>query len=256
MTTMTMTSKFNGSCKACGGYIKAGEVITWTREAGAKHISLDACAKATASKVAAVAAAPVVESTGIAAFLMAARERGLKFPKARFLAPKGGELVLSIAGSGSKFPGSVQVKIDGFWVGRIGVDGKTAGPMTYSDGSVIATLTAIAADPVAAAKAYGALTCSCSFCGLKLTDEGSIEVGYGPICAKHWGLPHHPKGTKALTAVPVEGRIAEEDAVEQAILDAEIEAEFQDEMNARAEEALTDGERAWSLTSRSLLFGA
>ena len=32
----------------------------------------------------------------------------------------------------------------------------------------------------------------CAFCGLELTDDGegrSVEVGYGPICAKKYGLP-------------------------------------------------------------------
>lgn len=44
--------------------------------------------------------------------------------------------------------------------------------------------------------------CRCSFCGLALTDEGSVEVGYGPVCAKRWGLPHQPHGVRVLTSVP------------------------------------------------------
>lgn len=36
------------------------------------------------------------------------------------------------------------------------------------------------------------LTGHCSFCQRELTDAGSLEVGYGPICADRWGLPHAP----------------------------------------------------------------
>ena len=45
-----------------------------------------------------------------------------------------------------------------------------------------------------------------SFCALPLTDAGSVEVGYGPVCAKHWGLPHTPKGTPTVSpaAAPVD----------------------------------------------------
>ena len=106
----------------------------------------------------------------------------------------GREMVLSLAGNTSKYPGSVQVKVGGEWVGRIEPTGKVAGPLSNRK-DVLDTLASIAVDPAAAAKAYGALTCSCSFCGKGLTDEGSVEVGYGPVCAAHWGLPHTPKGT-------------------------------------------------------------
>ena len=195
---MTMTSKFNGWCKDCKGKIVAGELIDWTRENGAKHATPAGCATAKAK----MAAAPKVTANGapIATFIQAARDRGLKFPKARFLAPTGGEMLLSLAGATSKFPGSVQVKIERNWVGRVNTDGTVAGPMT-SRKDILSTLDRIAENPAAAAKAYGALMCSCSFCGKALTDEGSVEVGYGPICARHFGLPHSPKGTPALKTV-------------------------------------------------------
>jgi len=46
----------------------------------------------------------------------------------------------------------------------------------------------MAADPAAEATAYGRLTGSCCFCRRPLTDGRSIAVGYGPICADHYGL--------------------------------------------------------------------
>lgn len=198
---MTISSRFAGRCKACGGDIKAGETINWTRDGGASHLTPARCADAVAAK----AARPVVTANGapIAAFIAAAKARGLKFPKARFLAPDGrAELRLSLAGDGSKYPGSVQVKIGDAWIGRIQPDGTVAGPMR-DRADVLATLAAIAADPAKAASAYGALMCRCSFCDKALTDAGSVEVGYGPVCAEKWGLPHKPKGTPAVGIVGV-----------------------------------------------------
>ncbi len=42
---------------------------------------------------------------------------------------------------------------------------------------------------VAAARRHGQETEYCSFCGLHLSDPQSLEAGYGPICAVHYGLP-------------------------------------------------------------------
>jgi hypothetical protein len=39
------------------------------------------------------------------------------------------------------------------------------------------------------AAAFGRVTSKCVFCSRLLTDERSIEVGYGKICAGHNGLP-------------------------------------------------------------------
>jgi len=39
---MTITSKFNGKCKKCGGFIKAGQEIEWDKENGPRHITCPA----------------------------------------------------------------------------------------------------------------------------------------------------------------------------------------------------------------------
>lgn len=200
-----MAAKFAGTCKACGGVVKVGDAIVWSKAGGAVHFSAEACIAAKASRAAGAAlSAPVVTTASagpIAAFIGAAKARGLKFPKARFLAPDGrSEMRLSVAGARSKAPGAINVLIADEWIGRITVDGAVQGSL-QARADVLATLDAIAVDPAAAAKAYGALMCRCSFCNLSLTDAGSVEVGYGPVCAKHWGLPHAPKGTPELTAI-------------------------------------------------------
>lgn len=44
-------------------------------------------------------------------------------------------------------------------------------------------------DPIAYAKEHGYKTGRCCFCSRKLTDPKSVDVGYGPVCAEHYGLP-------------------------------------------------------------------
>ena len=55
--------------------------------------------------------------------------------------------------------------------------------------AVANALIALANDPAKAASDYGHLTGTCCFCNRGLTDERSVSVGYGPICAQHFGLP-------------------------------------------------------------------
>jgi len=200
-----MASKFAGRCVVCRASFPPGAAIVWERGVGSRHADATVCA----TFAAAPAPAPVVvDMKPIADFLTAAKDRGLKFPKARFLAPGNREMRLSVAGDKSRTPGAIQVVIAGEWVGRIAADG-TVGGRLATETDLLATLTTIAANPAAAAKAYGALTCRCSFCDKALTDEGSVEVGYGPICAKQWGLPHTARGSKVLGAVaPVAAPVA------------------------------------------------
>lgn len=201
-----MTAKFAGTCKACGCRFEQGAMIQYSKEIGATHPTPESCMAAQRARelAPAAAAAPKVSAPAkpIADFISAAKARGLQYPKARFLAPDGrSEMRLSIAGEKSRTPGAMQVVIAEAWIGRITVEGFAEGPLAQR-ADVLATLAAIAADPAAAAKAYGALMGRCSFCDTKITDEGSVEVGYGPICAKRFGLPHAPKGTKQLTEMP------------------------------------------------------
>jgi hypothetical protein len=63
---------------------------------------------------------------------------------------------------------------------------------------VALAVAAIAADPVTAIVRYGHLTGKCSFCCRPLTDGGSIEHGYGPICADKYGLPWNSATNRAL----------------------------------------------------------
>lgn len=204
---MTMKAKFPGTCARCKRTFKASTpdnvvMIDWTPGVGATHATLADCARAQAAPAPVAAPRETVAITmkPIADFLMRAADK-LKFPKVLFLAPGGGELKLYVAGPRSKFPGSIQVLVDGEWLGRITVEGEAHGQRLTGNAALVATINGIAADPVKAAKEYGALRGCCSFCSKDLTDEGSIEVGYGPVCAKHYGLPWKAQGSKALTTL-------------------------------------------------------
>jgi Family of unknown function (DUF6011) len=202
-----ITSKYEGRCKACNNQFPAGTTILWSAGFGAKHRTCPPVVLLVRTgsgidsgiKVATKPEGPKVDLASVAAFINGAQERGLKFPKVRFVSSTNEEIRLSVAGEKSKAPGSVQVKLAGEWIGRVELDGSITGRTLRDNAALLADLVAIAKDPAVAAKRYAQLFGNCSFCSKQLTDAGSIEVGYGPICAAHWGLPHTPKGTPVLT---------------------------------------------------------
>lgn len=208
---MTMNARFSSTCGRCKQQIVVGQRIEWERGTAAIHANAQLCAV----MVQAAAEQPKVEMDlkPVADFINAAKGRGLKFPKVSFLLSPTQTVTLSVAGEQSKAPGAVQVKMAGVhgtgyyenkWVGRVTVAGMVEGPLAGAQyANVREALKEIAADPAKAAKEYAALTGACSFCNTGLTDEGSIEVGYGPVCAKRFGLPHKPKGSKVVGESPV-----------------------------------------------------
>lgn len=194
---MTMTAKFAGTCGRCQQRFAAGTTIDWER--GKKAVHAGPCPPAPAQPVQQpIPLVPQLDATPIVQFLAAAKARGLKFPKVRFLAPGGGEMRLHVSGERSRVPGSVQVLVDGVWLGRIEPSGAVVGASLKSQTCVLDALATIAADPATAAKAYGALMRRCSFCHASLTDEGSVEVGYGKQCANNYGLPWQRGGVREL----------------------------------------------------------
>ena len=124
-----------------------------------------------------------------------AKEAGKKLPVIRLNGFK-----LSLANDASKNAGCVYVKDEhNMYVGKITPAGELICLRELGESlkdSAAAAITTFAADPLGAAKAYGQSYHSCCFCGIKLTDKkagGSIEMGYGPICAEKFGLAHSGK---------------------------------------------------------------
>jgi len=126
--------------------------------------------------------------------LMRKANESIKYPKIRL----NGGYVLSLAGNKSKYKGSINIT-DGqpyganIWYGRINTNGKLTYPRFLSEDSkdlLEDELIEFSKDPAKYATLYGKLHSSCMFCGKELTNQQSIAVGYGPICAGKYGLPH------------------------------------------------------------------
>jgi hypothetical protein len=116
-----------------------------------------------------------------------ANPRGLKYPKITFKEDDG-EIVLSLAGAQSKNPNHIYVKYNGVYQGKINPEGVFF-PAKDCEGVIKTYLKNFAENPTNFARAYGQRTGNCCFCSIRLTDGRSVAVGYGPICAGHYGLP-------------------------------------------------------------------
>ena len=128
--------------------------------------------------------------SGIAAFFRSALAKGAKklviclqtdeevTVELRHSASKG---VLYVTDGGpwgdNRYFGAIDLASGAFRVGR------------ESSPPVNALLTEFEADPAGVAARYGHLTGRCSFCARNLDDVRSVDVGYGPVCAKRYGLP-------------------------------------------------------------------
>lgn len=121
--------------------------------------------------------------------------QNLKYPKIR-LQFENDTIVVKLAGSKSRYEGQLMVTNDaGFgapdnkYFGRVDVNGAIVAGRDLTAG-VEALLEEFAANPVEVAQRYGKLTGNCMFCDKKLDDPTSAAVGYGPVCARKWNLPH------------------------------------------------------------------
>ena len=124
---------------------------------------------------------------------------GGKRPKITFATPDGLAFRMTVAGESSEAPGSISLtSADGDymgreWFGRVHLDGRYE-PSRKLDAeaatAIALALEAFALDPEGQSRAYGRRTGSCCYCSQELTDPVSVTLGYGPICAKRWGLPH------------------------------------------------------------------
>lgn len=115
----------------------------------------------------------------------------LKSPSIKLRLEDATQIRLKLAGKQSKFAGTIFIDRGEFGttIARI----SPAGDLTINNNQdypeLVEMLKAFAADPAAVAAAYGKLTKHCCFCSAELTDDRSIETGYGPVCAKKWSLP-------------------------------------------------------------------
>lgn len=209
---MMLNARFASTCPTCKNRINVGEAILWTRGQPAVHVFCPAQNGPTATMAtvkqngsagpvlgttsvpapAPVAAPVALQNASVILNLLRTAGSRLKWPKIT-LDQDGQQLRLQIAGPNSRYAGAVMIT-DGLpygqntWYGRIEQDG-TFVPSRNATPWVVDTLNAFAADPAGYAARYGHKTGSCCFCARELTTAESTTVGYGPICAGHYGLP-------------------------------------------------------------------
>lgn len=151
-----------------------------------------------ATKVDAAPAGTQVGSVSAIVELLDTAKKHLKYP-AILVHANDQDFRLNIAGMTAKVPGSINVlgvekDSSGMrpWYGRVTREGEFQPSRKFDSDTQTAianALIALANDPAKAAADYGHLTGSCCFCAKTLTDDRSVSVGYGPVCAGHFGLP-------------------------------------------------------------------
>jgi len=122
----------------------------------------------------------------LADMFRAAREH-LKFPKLT-VQIDGPAYTFSLAGDTSKNPGFLYVKRNGTYIGKVSPEGELALGRDAQAGDRDA-VNKFSQNPAAVAGLHGRTTGCCAFCSKPLSDERSTEVGYGPVCARHFNLP-------------------------------------------------------------------
>lgn len=130
-----------------------------------------------------------------------------KYPKITIKTDEG-TVQLSRAGAKATVPGSINVT-DGLpygenkWFGRILLDGtwQMSGDVPQY---VVSTVKRLSADPAGMAKKYAKVSGHCCFCNTPIESDESMAVGYGPICAKKFGLAW---GTKVTMEGTQTGRV-------------------------------------------------
>jgi len=131
--------------------------------------------------------------TEIASLFEHAMTQRLKYPKIRLLTATSETVVLRRAGQKSKHTGSIQILSEGRYLsntyfGRIDPLGNLL-PSRSMTAEVLELLGRLALNPAEVALEYGKLTGHCCFCDRALSDARSLSHGYGPHCARVFGLP-------------------------------------------------------------------
>ena len=172
------------------GRILGGRMLTEKQEAAVTRMmesQADREAKRKAEREA-EAARPAQFAKLVAAF--DAMAKGLKWPKLYLATDDGERVTISRAGSGARYPHSLNVT-DGKpygenqWFGRITTDGKAQLKKDTPQG-VLDLLAELERDPQETVRVVGKRIGHCGVCGRELTNPESIANGIGPICAERF----------------------------------------------------------------------
>ena len=83
--------------------------------------------------------------------------------------------------------GYIAIKVDGEYVGKlVSADAQI---ILYSAKELLDEIGTLMSNPISESALQGREYGRCCFCNRELDNEGSIQHGYGPVCAEKWGLP-------------------------------------------------------------------
>ena len=118
--------------------------------------------------------------------------KSLKRIKIKLQTATGQAVVIHRAGAMSKYAGEILIT-DGApfgqnkFFGRVATTGEFFATSRATQ-EVCQLVKEFSENPAETAGRYGRLTGGCSFCNHGLKDQRSTQVGYGPVCAKRFGL--------------------------------------------------------------------
>jgi hypothetical protein len=225
-----MTAKFKSKCYACDAQINAGVTIEYGGPiTGSKHVDCAVAVKmqTVADKRASRSITQLGDFTDVYALFEKAAKGG-KWPRITINAD-GYDFYLYVSGAEAMIPNVINVKAhDGMgtdaksWYGRITMEGAWDQRHKEVDERMADALSRLAMDPVGTVAMYGRLSGKCCFCKKQLTDAPSVDAGYGPVCAKRWGLAWGGKSDPIVTAVQVKALAKEVLHASAAELGAEV----------------------------------
>ena len=209
---MVISSRYASTCTKCQGDIKVGDKVVWAPgQKGVYHADTDVCKFTPPEhfqglpRDAVQRLTPPPRDYSMKPIAEVMQAVGLKRPTLRLQGNGEGEVVLSLTRQGVA-PGSVAVKVNDVFIGCVRPSGESTSLLKTPAREPLRKYlleTINSKDSlIQAAIAYAKLTNHCSFCGLELTNDYSVVVGYGPICAENWGLPHALNGTADKIRVP------------------------------------------------------
>ena len=158
--------------------VKFGSLTEKQLAAVQKCVAKDA--ERNVERAARVEAAPQIDISKIEVSFAKAMESGIKRPKLRLA-----DFKFSPAPVTGNNAGAIYVKAGETYLGKIA--GGKLFKSRECDASTEASILVAAADPEAAAIAYGRRFGQCAICARELSNQESIDRGIGPICADKFG---------------------------------------------------------------------
>lgn len=158
--------------------VKFGSLTEKQLAAVQKCVAKDA--ERNVERAARVETAPQVDITKIEVSFANAMAKGIKRPKLRLA-----DFKFSPAPATGNNAGAIYIKAGDTYLGKIA--GGKLFKSRECDDQIASSILVAAADPEAAAIAYGRRFGSCAICARELTNGESIDRGIGPICAEKFG---------------------------------------------------------------------